>query len=235
MLAAMLLACADLSYESMGSREGLEKLIQCATRLSRFSPSTSSISLTMSGRPRAELLLDAVRQTANMLSQLRASASTVHTSAVDDAGVGCAITASAGYGSGEMPAGTGLWLNNGLGEVELNRRAVSTRAPGSRLPSNMAPTVARSDEAVLAIGSPGADRITSAIHQVLVNLLQLGLPLEDAVRHPRLHVDMSGDTDVLKAENGLDLPERRNPAGAWEVVRRYVGVCGDGGQGVRLF
>ena len=46
----------------------------------------------------------------------------MHTSAVDDEGFGCAITASSGYGAGEMPEGTGLWLNNCVGELELNRR-----------------------------------------------------------------------------------------------------------------
>ena len=154
------------------------------------------------------------------------SASTVHTSAVDDSGLGCAITASAGYGAGEMPEGTGLWLNNGLGEVELNRRDVSSRAPGSRLPSNMAPTVARSPGAVLAIGSPGADRITSAIHQVLVNLLEFDMPLEDAVSHPRLHVDMSGEHDILKAENGLDLPDSDLPVRRFEGLNMYFGGVG---------
>ena len=61
------------------------------------------------------------------------SGSTVHTSVVDDAGLACAITASSGYGSGEMPAGTGLWLNNCLGELELNRRRTSM--PGHRAPA----------------------------------------------------------------------------------------------------
>ena len=154
------------------------------------------------------------------------SASTVHTSAVDETGLGCSITASAGYGSGEMADGTGLWLNNGLGEVELNRRDVASRLPGSRLPSNMAPTVARSADAVLAIGSPGADRITSAIHQVLVNLLELDMPLEEAIAHPRLHVDMSGAADRLKAENGLDLPETDLPTDRFDGLNMYFGGVG---------
>ena len=102
------------------------------------------------------------------------SASTVHTSAVDDNGIACAITASSGYGSGEMPAGTGLWLNNCLGELELNRRGLDAGPPGQRLPSNMAPTIARREGAVLAAGSPGADRITTALHQFFINTLAAG-------------------------------------------------------------
>ena len=119
-----------------------------------------------------------------------------------------------------MPDGTGLWLNNGLGEIELNRRDVDSREPGERLPSNMAPTVARSSEATMAIGSPGADRITTAMHQVLVNALQFGMPLEEAIAHPRVHVDTTGDTDQLRAEPGLDLPELRFRCGCRPAPRR---------------
>jgi len=70
-----------------------------------------------------------------------------------------------------MPESTGLWLNNCLGEIELNRRGLDAGPVGSRLPSNMAPSVARSDDAVLAVGSPGADRITTALQQFLINYL----------------------------------------------------------------
>lgn len=147
----------------------------------------------------------------------------MHTSAVDDSGTGCAITASSGYGSGEMPEGTGLWLNNGLGEIELNRRDVDSRKPGERLPSNMAPTVARSEDATMAIGSPGADRITTAIHQVLVNTLQFGMPIADAIAHPRVHVDTTGAADQLRAEPGLDMPELDLPLQAFADINMYFG------------
>ena len=53
----------------------------------------------------------------------------------------------------------GMWLNNSLGEFDLHPEGIAELAPGSRLASNMAPTVARGpDRAVLAIGSPGAGR-----------------------------------------------------------------------------
>lgn len=155
-----------------------------------------------------------------------ASASTVHTSAVDDAGLACAITASSGYGSGEMPTGTGLWLNNCLGELELNRRGLDAGPVGSRLPSNMAPSVARRGGLVIAIGSPGADRITTAIHQFLVNVLQLGMPLADAVAHPRMHLDTSGDNDRLMTEAGLPLPETDLSVSTYDELSMYFGGVG---------
>ncbi len=150
------------------------------------------------------------------------SAATVHTSAVDDQGTGCSITASAGYGAGEIPEGTGLWLNNGLGELELNRRGLDAGPPGERLPSNMAPTVARRGDKVMSMGTPGADRITTALHQFIVHTFQRGLTLERAVCEPRLHVDMLEETDRLMLEPGLvsssTLPQTR-----FETQNMYFG------------
>ena len=145
---------------------------------------------------------------------------------MDENGVACAVTASSGYGSGEMPDGTGLWLNNCLGEIELNRRGLDAGPPGIRLPSNMSPSVARRKGRVLAVGSPGADRITTALHQFLVNLLQMEMPLTEAIAHPRLHVDMSGDTDRLMAEPGLDLPEVDLPVNVMPDLNMYFGGIG---------
>lgn len=155
-----------------------------------------------------------------------ASASTVHTSAVDAGGLACAITASSGYGSGEMPAGTGLWLNNCLGEIELNRRGPDAGPPGARLPSNMAPTVARNRDRVLAVGSPGADRITTAIHQFLVNFLQLGLSVDAAVAAPRLHVVVGAERASLRAEPGLPLPATKLPVQVADALNMYFGGVG---------
>jgi gamma-glutamyltranspeptidase / glutathione hydrolase len=125
-----------------------------------------------------------------------ASPSTVQVSVCDDDGLAVSITASSGYGSGVMTPGTGIWMNNSLGEFELNRRGIHTLPVGTRLPSNMAPTIARANGRVLAIGSPGADRITTAIQQVLAGVIGARLPLDDANRHPRVHVARTEDGEV---------------------------------------
>ncbi len=145
---------------------------------------------------------------------LSRSAATVHTSAVDERGLACAITMSSGYGSGEMAPGTGLWLNNCLGEIDLNRRGLDVGPPGTRLLSNMAPSAARSGDAVLAIGSPGASRITTALLQTLVNFIHRGLPLGRAIAAPRLHVEYDGADERVAYEAGLD-------AGVLGNARRY--------------
>ncbi len=164
----------------------------------------------------------------------RPSASTVHTSAVDSDGLGCALTASSGYGSGEMPEGTGLWLNNCVGELELNRRGFEAGPVGARLPSNMAPSVARNEDRVLAVGSPGADRITTALQQFLINALMADMPLEDAVRHPRVHVDTSGATPKLAAESGVPLPATDLPVRDFGALNMYFGGVGVAGHSEAL-
>ena len=160
-----------------------------------------------------------------MLSRYR-SAATVHTSAVDTDGLGCSITSSAGYGSGEIPAGTGLWLNNCLGELELNRRGLDAGPAGTRLPSNMAPGVARKDGAVLAFGSPGADRITTALQQFLIGHLQIGLPLAEANAAPRLHVEIGAGRPAISAEDGVDLPDIDLPIRRYPPASMYFGGVG---------
>jgi gamma-glutamyltranspeptidase/glutathione hydrolase len=135
------------------------------------------------------------------------SGSTAHVSATDSDGGACSVTVSSGYSSGMIARGTGIWLNNCLGEQELNPAGLHGLAPGTRLLSNMAPTVGRhADGSALAIGSPGADRITTAVVQVLAGFVNAGLGLQQAVDHPRVHVHRAGRPDeVVKTETDLTM------------------------------
>ena len=132
------------------------------------------------------------------LAGLPTSASTAHVSAVDADGTACAITMSAGYGAGLTVPGTGLLLNNALGEPELNKLGLHRLPPGTRLASNMAPTTGRTrDGRVLAIGSPGADRITTALMQVLGQGCLNEADLQQAIDAPRLHVRFAPDGSAV--------------------------------------
>jgi len=140
------------------------------------------------------------------LEAIHRSPSTVHTSAVDDTGLACSVTVSAGYGSGAVIPGYGFGLNNSLGEIELTSEGLHALPAGQRLLSNMAPTVARSNDGeVLAIGSPGADRITSAISTVLLNHVVCGMPLGEAVSAPRMHAERFEGQPTLAHEPGIDV------------------------------
>jgi gamma-glutamyltranspeptidase/glutathione hydrolase len=138
------------------------------------------------------------------LAALRGSGSTAHVSAVDTQGNACAITMSSGYGAGMTIPGTGILLNNSLGEVELNRLGLHAAAVGTRLASNMAPTTGRTgDGRSLAIGSPGADRITTALMLVLGQGCLHGEDLQHAIANPRLHLRL-GDHDEFRVEYEQD-------------------------------
>jgi gamma-glutamyltranspeptidase/glutathione hydrolase len=220
-LSALLMSCSDLK-DRVWNRETLEQLIQSQRACLDFR--LRNLDLADDVSVEAARLIESAR-TGQLLSQWT-SASTVHTSVVDNAGTACAITASSGYGSGEMPAGTGLWLNNCLGEIELNRRGLDAGPVGSRLPSNMAPSVARRDGAVLAVGSPGADRITTALQQFLINYLLFEMPLAEAIAHPRIHVDTSSEEVRLMAEPGLNLPDTDLPVQVFPNRVMYFGGVG---------
>jgi gamma-glutamyltranspeptidase/glutathione hydrolase len=78
----------------------------------------------------------------------------------------------------------------------------------------MAPTVARRDDGVvLVIGSPGADRITSAVLQTIVGFTNAGMSLDAAVAQPRAHVELDEGGFRVAHEAGLaldpSLPSRR--------------------------
>lgn len=221
MLAAMLLACADLPATEW-NRETLASLIRAQRACLDFRQRHLDLEDDIGA---AATRLVELARSGKLVSEWT-SACTVHTSVVDSSGTGCAITSSSGYGSGEMPAKTGLWLNNCLGEIELNRHGLDAGPPGSRLPSNMAPSVARHKGAVLAVGSPGADRISTALQQFLINYLQFDMSLENAIAHPRIHVDTSGEDTRLMAEPGLDLPDTNLPVTVFPELVMYFGGVG---------
>jgi gamma-glutamyltranspeptidase / glutathione hydrolase len=148
-------------------------------------------------------LVDALKVRLEYEEELR-SPSTITVSAVDGTGTAVAATFSAGYGSGVIPSGTGLMMNNSMGELELIPGGPAALVPGARMLSNMAPTTVRSGNDVFALGSPGADRITSALALTLVRLLLAGDDLHEAVEHARLHPESLSPLAVA-AERGLEL------------------------------
>jgi gamma-glutamyltranspeptidase/glutathione hydrolase len=127
--------------------------------------------------------------------------STTHISVLDADGACASVTCSNGSGSGVLVPGTGVILNNMLGEEDLNPAGFHRIAPGRRVPSMMAPTVVlRDGELVLALGSAGSNRIRSAILQTVIRHVEQGFPVAEAVEAPRLHFEQG----VVQAEPGID-------------------------------
>jgi gamma-glutamyltranspeptidase/glutathione hydrolase len=123
---------------------------------------------------------------------------TTHVSVVDGAGNAASLTASTGSGSGVIVPGTGIQLNNMLGEYDL---AGGPSRPGQRLTSMMSPTVvARDGRPRLVVGSAGSIRLRGAITQVVVNVVAHDFGVAEAIDRPRLHVEGKH----LHCEGGFD-------------------------------
>jgi gamma-glutamyltranspeptidase/glutathione hydrolase len=127
--------------------------------------------------------------------------STTHIAVLDRDGLACSVTCSNGSCSGEVVPGTGIHLNNMLGEQDLNPLGFHRHPPGRRLPSMMAPTVVlRGGAPELVLGSAGSNRIRSAILQTIVHVVDEGLPAGPAVQAPRVHVE----DGIVYVEPGID-------------------------------
>jgi len=139
---------------------------------------------------------------------------TTHISAVDGRGNAVALTASTGAGSGIVVPGTGIHMNNMIGEFDIARKP----RPGKRLSSGMSPSlVLRGGSPHLVVGSAGSLRLRGAVLQIVANVVGHGLAVEDAIDRPRVHLD---ESDVLHCEGGHDPEELdRLERMGWNVAR----------------
>jgi gamma-glutamyltranspeptidase / glutathione hydrolase len=142
--------------------------------------------------------------------------STTHITAVDGDGRCAAVTCSNGTGSGLVVPGTGVHVNNMLGEQDLNPLGFHGLPPGRRMPSMMAPTmVLRDGELEVGLGSGGSNRIRSAILQVILRMIADGMPAQDAVDAGRVHFE----DGVVHSEPGVDPEALSRLARRVSVVR----------------
>ncbi|HTZ86163.1 MAG TPA: gamma-glutamyltransferase [Solirubrobacteraceae bacterium] len=135
--------------------------------------------------------------------------STTHISVLDAHGRACSATCTNGEGSGVVVPGTGIHVNNVMGEEDLNPFGFHRHPAGRRMPSMMAPTVVMREGAVeLVLGSAGSNRIRSALLQTIVGAVDHGLDAREAIEAPRVHYE----SDVLYAEPGIELDELEHAA-----------------------
>ncbi|MDQ6999697.1 MAG: gamma-glutamyltransferase [Mariprofundus sp.] len=114
--------------------------------------------------------------------------STTHISIVDKDGMAVSLTTSNGEGSGIVVPGTGIHLNNMLGEEDINPLGFHALPGGTMLSSMMAPSIFMKDgRPAIVLGSGGSNRLRGAILQVLTRHLLLNQSIEEAVHAPRLH------------------------------------------------
>jgi gamma-glutamyltranspeptidase / glutathione hydrolase len=157
--------------------------------------------------------------------------STTHISVLDSRGQACSVTCTNGEGSGVVVPGTGIHLNNVMGEEDLSPLGFHRHPSGRRMPSMMAPTIVlserehrgrpgaegrareRSGEVELVLGSAGSNRIRSALLQTIVGVVDRRLDVSHAVQAPRAHFE----DGIVYHEPGIDL------AGVLDAEREIVG------------
>jgi gamma-glutamyltranspeptidase/glutathione hydrolase len=152
--------------------------------------------------------------------------STTHLAVIDSAGNCASVTCSNGTGSGIVVPGTGVHVNNMLGEEDLNPHGFHRIPPGRRVSSMMSPSLAlRDGEVVLGLGSAGSNRIRSAILQTVVRVLEQGMDAGDAVRAGRLHFEAGTVQSEPEVEEGglADLERRGVPVVRWKRKNLYFG------------
>ncbi len=153
------------------------------------------------------------------------SKGTTHMSIADGEGNVASMTTSNGEGSGYFVPGTGIMLNNMMGEDDLHPDGFHASPPGERVSSMMAPSLMlHDDDVTLVFGSGGSKRIRTALLQVLVNTVDFKLDIQDAVIAPRMH----WDGEILQVEPGL--PEESTsrikklwPVNIWSDKDMYFG------------
>jgi gamma-glutamyltranspeptidase/glutathione hydrolase len=155
--------------------------------------------------------------------KLTKSSSTIQVNSSDELNNHFSITFSSGYGSGVLCKNTGMYFNNSLGEIELNPQGFLGDTKEDRLISNMSPIIIQSENGITTIGSPGADRISSAIAQVLLNYTNTN-NWRQAIDEPRFHVNGDGS---IRAEPG-SLQKNKDTTITDEYDMYFGGVCVSG-------
>jgi gamma-glutamyltranspeptidase/glutathione hydrolase len=178
----------------------------------------------------ATRLIEALRGATEREKELRrrvpvAVKGTTHVSVVDGDGALASLTQSNGSSSGIMVPGSGVQMNNVMGEEDLHPAGLYTAVTGSRIGSMMAPSLLDlPDGRVVALGSGGSERIRSAMLSVLVGLVDRGEHADGAVEAPRIHWDGSGvQAEPPIDDDVVDALARLGPVTSWTGRHLYFG------------
>jgi gamma-glutamyltranspeptidase/glutathione hydrolase len=160
--------------------------------------------------------IERIRARQGLAAEPAAARGTTHISVVDERGNAASLTASTGSGSGIVVPGTGIHLNNMLGEFDLAGPA-ETAVSGTRMTSMMAPSLVLCEGAPrLVVGSAGSLRLRGAIMQIAINSVARELPVRDAIERPRVHFE----APHVHCEGGADPAEvDRLESWGYDVVR----------------
>jgi gamma-glutamyltranspeptidase/glutathione hydrolase len=137
--------------------------------------------------------------------------------------VSATVTLGGLFGSKIMPAGTGFFLNNSLRYCTFEPAGNPMDAhPGRRKLSSDSPSIILKDgRPVYALGTPGGHTITQAVSQMIMNLLDHGMPIDDAISSPRIAFV---EPNTLAVEETIPEPIRESLAEMGHDVQvRFIG------------
>lgn len=142
---------------------------------------------------------------------------TTTVSCIDADGMVVSLTHTNGTPSGVIPPGLGFMLNGAMNWYDPRPGRAGSIAPGKRRFSSMTPTIVFEDRApVFTVGAPGGAWIGPAVLQVLINVLDWGMPVADAVAAPRF----SATSDAIDISNRVPRGvQRALEAKGYEVKR----------------
>ncbi|MBN1476766.1 gamma-glutamyltransferase [Candidatus Sumerlaeota bacterium] len=119
------------------------------------------------------------------------SGSTTHLSVIDADGNAVALTQTINYwlGAGILLPESGVMLNDEMEDFTFEAGHPNAPRPGARPATSMAPMLILDPdgEVIASLGTPGGARIPSAMVQIIVNLLDFGMSIEEAINAPRCH------------------------------------------------
>jgi len=166
------------------------------------------------------------RYRAEVKGRATALRGTTSISVIDSRDNVASLSVSNGEGCGEIVPGTGLMLNNMLGEEDLVPQGFHRWPVNDRMTSMMAPTVLKfRNGRVVATGSGGSKRIRTALLHLIMNLVDYGVSVEEAVSRPRTfvedgHINVEGGYESGEVEQLLrHYPEHK----VWDDLNLYFG------------
>ncbi|MGA2587919.1 MAG: gamma-glutamyltransferase [Candidatus Aminicenantales bacterium] len=120
---------------------------------------------------------------------------TTHVGVIDEEGNIVALTQSINdfFGTGIVPEGTGFLLNDHMADFSTDPDSPNAPRPNRRPVSNMGPLIMFKDgKPFLSLGSPGGPRIFPSLVQIIINIVDFGMSLDEAIEAPRFFTYSSG-------------------------------------------
>jgi gamma-glutamyltranspeptidase/glutathione hydrolase len=213
----------DLSSVQHNSEKFFIPLVELMNEMYYFKPAINGSTQSFIDTTASRLLKQYMKNISERT--FTATQGTTQISVVDEEGNAASMTTSNGSGSGCFIPGTGIMLNNMMGEDDLHPEGFFSSPPNERVSSMMIPTLTLKDGKVdTVMGSGGSKRIRTAILQVLINIIDFNYSLKDAVESSRVHFE----DDVVHAEPDIPLHiieklRKHYSVNRWSAKNMYFG------------